>query len=147
MDPRAAPSESAYPTVDIYEHDPATRELMQNWLTEAGYRVRERSGSQVPSDSPVDLVILATRVPTRQTLGLIRVMRDIYPTTGFLVLADHPESGLTYAKTRARGATRVLSKPLAREELLEAAQAACHWNAMAGGFLMRALRPGRPGGG
>jgi DNA-binding response OmpR family regulator len=137
MDPQAAPSESAYLTVDIYEHNPVTRELMQNWLTEAGYRVRERSGSQVSADSPVDLVILATQVPTRQTLGLIRVMRKIYPATAFLVLAEHSDSGLTYAKKRARGATRVLSKPLAREELLEAAQAACHRNAIAGGFQLK----------
>jgi DNA-binding response OmpR family regulator len=137
MNRHAALSESNCPTVDIYEHNPATRELMQTWLTEAGYRVRERGGTDVQADSPVDLVILATRVPTRQTLGLIRVMRKIYPTTAFVVLADHADGGLTYAEKRARGATRVLSKPLAREELLEAAQAACHWNAMAGGFQLK----------
>ena len=126
MELRAVLSESARPTVDIYERDPATRELIQLWLSQAGYRVREHAGSRAPTNSPVDLVILATEVPTRQTLGLIRLVRNTYPTTAFLVLANHPEGGLSSAEDRARAAsaTRVLSKPLTREQLLEAAQAA-----------------------
>src|ERR1700744_5340826 len=88
---RAARSESARPTVDIYERDPATPALMQTWLSDAGYRVRERGGSRAPANSPVDLVILATQIPTPKTLGLIRIMRDIYPTTAFLVLANQPD--------------------------------------------------------
>jgi CheY-like chemotaxis protein len=141
MELRATLTESARPTVDIYEHDPATRELMQMWLSEAGYRVRERSGSRAPANSPVDLVILATQVPTPQALGLIRIMRNLYPTTAFLVLADRPDGGPFSAEERSRttaraagGATRVLSKPLTREGLLEAARAARQWISIASDF-------------
>jgi DNA-binding response OmpR family regulator len=112
-------------TIDIYERDPQMRELMQDWLRQAGYRVREHAGSRDQSNRPVDLVILATLVPTQQALGLIRTMRVIYPTTAFLVLSSHSECKPPSARVGAprTGATRVLSKPLGREELLEAVRA------------------------
>ena len=77
---------SAGTTVDIYEEDRVTRELMQQWLNDAGYRVREYAGTHAPSNSPVDLVILATQLPTLQTLGLIGTMRAFFPKTAFIVL-------------------------------------------------------------
>jgi CheY-like chemotaxis protein len=109
-------------TVDLYERDPATRELMQEWLCEAGYQVRERGGSRAPPGSPVDLVILATQVSTLQTLEVVRIMRVIYPTTAFLVLSGHSDRGRSgrAASAFALGATPVLPKPLTREKLLEA---------------------------
>src|ERR1700756_3614962 len=81
---------TGHPTVDIYERDPAEWAVLQKWLSQAGYRVRERGGSRAQPNSPVDLVILAAQVPTRQALGLIRTMRVIYPTTAFLLLSKQP---------------------------------------------------------
>ena len=113
--------ETVSATVDIYERDHVARERMQQWLIEAGYCVREHGGSRAQPSSPVDLVILATQLPTLQTLGLIRTMRLIYPTTAFLVLssrpADEPLTG------NVLDATRVLAKPLTRQQLLEAVRA------------------------
>ena len=108
-------------TVDIYERDSTARELMQQWLGEAGYCVREHSGSRAQPNSPVDLVILATQLPTLKTLSVIRTMRLIYPTTAFLVLSSRPEDEPLTAQ--ALDATRVLSKPLTRQMLLEAVRA------------------------
>src|ERR1700752_2181012 len=88
-------------TVDLYERDPATRELMQDWLREAGYHVREYGGSRAPLGSPVDLVILATQVSTSQTLEVVRIMRVIYPTTAFLVLSNHCDRGRSCTEARA----------------------------------------------
>ena len=110
----------ARPTVDIYERDPQTRELMQMWLSQAGYSIRDHGGSRAPPDSPVDLVILATQVPASKTLGLIRTMRVIYPTTAFLVLSGHSMGG---SSAPMADGTLLLSKPLTREQLLEAADA------------------------
>jgi DNA-binding response OmpR family regulator len=109
-------------TVDIYEQDPAARERMQHWLSEAGYYVREPEGSSPTPDGPVDLVILATQLPTSRTLGLIHTMRRFYPTTAFLVLSREEES-TAQPWAPALEATRVLSKPLTRQQLLEAARA------------------------
>ena len=112
-------------TVDIYERDPAEWELLQKWLSQAGYRVRERGGSRAQPNSPVDLVILAAQVPTRQALGLIRTMRVIYPTTAFLLLSKQPAGDPNRAEAVARtvDATTVLSRPLRRQELLDAVHA------------------------
>ena len=112
-------------TVDIYERDPAERELLQKWLSQAGYRVRERGGSRAQSNSPVDLVILAAQVPTRQALGLIRTMRVIYPSTAFLVLSKQPAGDPNRAEDvpLTVDATRVLSRPLRRQDLLDAVHA------------------------
>jgi DNA-binding response OmpR family regulator len=113
-------------TIDIYERDHATRGLLQQWLSQAGYRVRERGGSGAPSISPVDLVILASQVPMPKALGLIRIMRAIYPTTAFLLLSDRSDAEPSSADAGTPtvvGATRVLSKPLTREALLRAVHA------------------------
>ena len=112
-------------TVDIYERDPAEWEVLQKWLSQAGYRVRERGGSRAQPNSPVDLVILAAQVPTRQALGLIRTMRVIYPTTAFLLLSKQPvgDPNRADAVARTEDATRVLSRPLRRQELLDAVHA------------------------
>ena len=116
-----AMKETPSPTVDIYERDSTAREAMQQWLSDAGYRVREHGGSRAQPNSPVDLVILATQLPTLQTLGVIRTMRLIYPTTAFLVLSSRPaDEPLT---TQVLDATRVLSKPLTRQMLLDAVRA------------------------
>jgi DNA-binding response OmpR family regulator len=116
---------SAGATVDIYERDSATRDLMQQWLSDAGYRVRENGGSRAQPNSPVDLVILATQLPTLQTLEVIRTMRLIYPTTAFLVLPrqDTPQAAVAATSTQSMGATRVLCRPLTRKQLLEAVRA------------------------
>ena len=117
---------AARATVDVYERHSATRELLETWLSQAGYNVRDRGGSRAPVDSPVDLVILATQVSTLQTLQLIRTMRVIYPTTAFLVLSGHPGGGCSTAgggDAQSIDGTRVLAKPLSREQLLEAVQA------------------------
>lgn len=115
-------TDSSGATVDIYERDPAARELMHQWLSDAGYRVRELSGSHAQSSSPVDLVILATQLPTLQTLGVIRTMRLFYPTTAFLVLPrqDTPEASAADTRAQSMGSTRVLCRPLTRQQLLEA---------------------------
>ena len=116
---------SAGATVDIYEQDRASRGLIQQWLRDAGYRVREDGGSRGQANSPVDLVILATQLSTAQTLEVLRTMRLIYPTTAFLVLPrqDTPEASVADTRARSMGATRVLCRPLTRQHLLEAARA------------------------
>jgi DNA-binding NtrC family response regulator len=112
-------------TVDLYERDPAIREMMQAWLREAGYHVRERGGSREPADSPIDLVILATQVSTQQTLEVVRTMRVIYPTTAFLVLSGHSDRGRSCPAPHGHAAdlAPVLSKPLTRERFLDAVRA------------------------
>jgi DNA-binding response OmpR family regulator len=108
------------PRVAIYEQHAASRSLMETWLSQAGYDVRKRGGSRATANNPVDLVILATQVSTRQTLELIRTMRAIYPTTAFLVLSSSGRSSSADISTPRVDGARVLSKPLNRERLLDA---------------------------
>ena len=70
----------------------------------------------------VDLVIVSIQMPKNGGVELIRTMRVIHPTTPFIALSSHFRSGLSSggAAAQALGVTRVLAKPLTRNELLVA---------------------------
>jgi CheY-like chemotaxis protein len=109
-------------TIALYEPDDFMKSLLVEWLSEAGYCVHE---SGAPARCPaVDLVIVSIQMPKHGGVGVIQAMRAIHPGTPLIALSSHFRSGLSSvgAAAQALGVTRVLAKPLTRNELLAAVQ-------------------------
>jgi DNA-binding response OmpR family regulator len=107
-------------TIAIYEPDDFMKNLLVEWLSEAGYYV-QASAAQEP-DSAVDLVIVSIQRPKHGGVGVIQAMRAIHPGTPLIALSSHFRSGLSSmgAAAQSLGVTRVLAKPLTRNDLLGA---------------------------
>jgi DNA-binding response OmpR family regulator len=109
-------------TIAIYEPDGSMNSLLVEWLSQAGYYVHE---SAVAERGPaVDLVIVSIQMPKNAGVDVIRAMRVIHPETPFIALSSQFRSGLSSCGAAAQtlGVTRVLAKPLTRNELLAAVQ-------------------------
>lgn len=98
----------------IQEEDVLIRELLERWLTEAGYTV-----SQSATEEPC-LVIADVPDPSRAQ-ALIHSLQAVYPAP-ILVLSGRFRRGLAGSAEAARrlGVRKVLPKPFTREELLAA---------------------------
>jgi DNA-binding response OmpR family regulator len=106
--------------IAIYEPDSLMRELLREWLTAAGYTVRD---SQMNSDPTVpDLAIVSVEMPKSASEVLIGGLRREYPGTPIIALSSRARSGLCSngAAAQALGVARLLAKPLRRHELLVA---------------------------
>jgi DNA-binding response OmpR family regulator len=110
-------------TIAIYEPDDFMKSLLVEWLSEAGYYLH---GSRAaPERTPaVDLVIVSIQMPKHGGVGVIQSMRAIHPGAPLIALSSQFRSGLSSngAAAQALGVTRVLAKPLTRNELLAAVQ-------------------------
>ncbi|MDB6097904.1 MAG: hypothetical protein QOK23_3930 [Gammaproteobacteria bacterium] len=107
-------------SIAIYEPDDFMKSLLVEWLSEAGYYVHE---SGVPEQNPaVNLVIVSIQMPKHGGVGVIQAMRERFPGTPLIALSSQFRSGLSSngAAAQALGVTRVLAKPLTRNELLAA---------------------------
>ena len=105
--------------IAIYEPDDLMLELLREWLTAAGYTVRD----SLDSDRPVsDLAIVSVERPKSESEVLIRELQREYPGTPIIALSSRARSGLCSngAAAQALGVERLLAKPLRRHELLVA---------------------------
>ncbi len=109
----------------IYEDDHLTRTLLREWLTEAGYRVRVSSLCAAPVATPVDLVIVSLYMPRLAGAHCVGMIRAAHPGTPVMAISGQFRSGPSAAGAIARtlGAQKVIAKPLARGELLDAVRA------------------------
>jgi len=109
-------------TIAIYEPDGSMNSLLVEWLSQAGYCVHESAVAE--RGRAVDLVIVSIQMPKNGGVDVIRAMRVIHPGTPFIALSSQFRSGLSScgAAAQALGVTRVLAKPLTRNELLAAVQ-------------------------
>ena len=112
-------------TVDIliYEEDDLTRALLQQWLGEAGYRVRVGAAAcdgQV--EAPADLAIVNVYMPKHAGVQCIRKFQSAHPNTPLIAISAQFRSGLSAAGTTAQtlGVRQVIAKPLVRADLLAA---------------------------
>jgi DNA-binding response OmpR family regulator len=106
--------------VAIYEPDDLMRGLLREWLTAAGYAVRD---SIRGSDLTVpDLAIVSVETPKSESEVLIRALQHDFPGTPIIALSSRARSGLCSngAAAQALGVARLLAKPLRRHELLVA---------------------------
>jgi DNA-binding response OmpR family regulator len=106
--------------IAIYEPDDLMRALLREWLTAAGYTVRD---SMMESDRRApDLGIVSVEMPKSESEVLIRSLQRDYPGKPIIALSSRARSGLCSngAAAQALGVERLLAKPLRRHELLMA---------------------------
>ena len=105
----------------IIEGDELMNALLQDCLTEAGYRVLAGAPPESAPDEP-DLLIVDVYMPRGAGVEIVRDARAVHPRTPIIAI-----SGQFCSKSstcaEALGVRRVIPKPFSREELLEAVTA------------------------
>jgi DNA-binding response OmpR family regulator len=108
-------------SIVLFESDDLMRGLLQEWLSAAGYSVRD---GLMPGESaaPADLAIVSISMPRQECEALIRYVRRLHPSSPIIALSSHARAGLSSngAAACALRVERVMAKPLARAELLSA---------------------------
>ncbi len=99
------------------------RALLKEWLSEAGYRVREVAPGGVQRGGTEDLVIASVYMPKHAGAQLVREVQAAHPGTPLIAISGQFCSGLSAATAQMLGVQRVLAKPLTRGDLLEAVRA------------------------
>ena len=105
----------------IYEEDFLTRTLLEEWLGDAGYRVRVGNRCHPSVDAPCDLVIVSVYMPKQAGARCVRDIQDGHPGTPSIAISGQFRPGLAAAGSAAQmlGVQQVVAKPLMRQELLE----------------------------
>jgi DNA-binding response OmpR family regulator len=111
--------------IAIYEENDLMRALLQEWLSEAGYRVREVVPHGEERGGTDDLVIASVYLPKHAGAQLLREVQAAHPGTPLIAISAQFRSGLSAVGTTAQmpDVQRVLAKPLSRGDLLEAVRA------------------------
>ncbi len=106
----------------IYEEDYLTRALLQEWLSQAGYRVRFGRARDANLDRPADLVIVNVYMPKHAGALWVRDIQAEHPDTPIIAISSQFRSGLCSAGSAAQtlGVRQVIAKPLIRADLLDA---------------------------
>lgn len=101
------------------------RALLKEWLSQAGYRVREAVPGGVQRGGTEDLVIASVYMPKHAGAQLLREVQAAHPGTPLIAISGQFRSGLSAAGMTAQmlGVQQVLAKPLKRGDLLEAVRA------------------------
>ena len=99
------------------------RDLLREWLTAAGYTVRD-AASDAGAPAP-ELAIVSVETPRLENAVLLHGVRRNYPNTPIIALSGWARSGLSSNGGAARelGVERLIAKPLLRHELLMAVDA------------------------
>jgi len=110
--------------IAIYEDDDLMRALLREWLSQAGYRVREGVLHAARGGGTEDLVIASVSMPKQAGTQLAQV-QAAHPGAPLIAISAQFRSGLSTAGAIAQmlGVRRVLAKPLSRNDLLEAVRA------------------------
>jgi DNA-binding response OmpR family regulator len=105
----------------IYEEDLLTRNLLQEWLGEAGYGVRVGNRCNPGVDGTCDLVIVSVYMPKHGGAECLRSIQEAHPQTPVIAISGQFRPGLSAAGATAQKlrVRQVVAKPLARQELLE----------------------------
>ena len=111
--------------IAIYEENDLMRALLKEWLSEAGYRVREVAPRGVQRGGTEDLVIASVYMPKHAGAQLLREVQAAHPGTPLIAISGQFCAGLSAVGTTAQmlGVQRVLAKPLSRGDLLAAVRA------------------------
>jgi DNA-binding response OmpR family regulator len=109
----------------LYEDDFLMRDLLREWLSEAGYRVRVDTQRDLQSESDADLVIASIYMPKHAGAQLVRNIRATHPGAPIIAISGQFRSGLCQggATARALGVQQIIAKPLIRSDLLESVRA------------------------
>ncbi len=111
--------------VVLYEEDFLMRDLLQEWLTEAGYDVRAAAARDLQSGGQADLVIASVYMPKAAGRGIHtkhtrRTSRDAHIAISGQFRAGLCQAGAT---AQALGVQQVIAKPLIRSDLVGSVRA------------------------
>ncbi len=113
----------------LIDDDAAIRGVARRILERAGYEVLEagegEAGIRLMRDAAVDLVLTDIYMPGQDGFATIRRLRREWPGVKIITMSGGLRAGPADLNTvaAALGATRTLSKPFDKEELLEAVRA------------------------
>lgn len=98
------------------------RGLLMEWLTAAGYAVRERGLREEPTGERADLVIVDLYMPRQAGGDVVRAVQQAHPGTPVIATSAQFRAGLGDSgwAARALGVRRLIAKPFKREDLLSA---------------------------
>ncbi|HVY04893.1 MAG TPA: response regulator [Burkholderiales bacterium] len=108
----------------VVDDDVLMLELLSEWLSAAGYRVRQaQSGTDalyMLSSGPARLLITDMDMPGRDGAQTLTEARRLQPDLAMIAISGGARSGRKSwaAAARASGAARTLAKPFGREALL-----------------------------
>ena len=110
----------------VVDDDTLIRNLVADWLTEAGYGVRQAQNGVAALASlraaPARLLITDMHMPSLNGAETLAVLSREFPTLPVIAMSGHFSSGLEFSPQTALklGARKVLAKPFARDDLLAA---------------------------
>lgn len=113
----------------IYEENDLMRALLEEWLSDEGYRVRAAAPREMQQgemqQGPADLVIVSVYMPKHLGAQAVREIRAVHPGTPVIAISGQFRSGLSAAGAAAHalGVQQVIAKPLTRSDLLDAVRA------------------------
>jgi DNA-binding response OmpR family regulator len=109
----------------IIEEDDLMRGLLHEWLTAAGYAVRERGLREPPAGERADLVIVDLYMPRQAGVEVVRAVQQAHPGTPVIAISAQFRPGLggSWWAARTLGARQLIAKPFTREDLLGAVRA------------------------
>jgi DNA-binding NtrC family response regulator len=112
----------------VVDDDALMRGLIADWLSEAGYRVRQAetgtAALQMLRDRPAGLLITDMDMPGRNGAQTLGEARGLLPGLAVIAMSGGGRlSGQNWAaKARELGAARTLAKPFGRQDLLAAVE-------------------------
>jgi CheY-like chemotaxis protein len=109
----------------IYEENDLMRALLEEWLSEAGYRVHAAASHDLHGGRLADLVIVSVYMPKQAGAQLMREIQAMHPGTPLIAISGQFLPGLSAngAIAQALGVQQVIAKPLTRTDLLGAVRA------------------------
>jgi CheY-like chemotaxis protein len=113
-------------SIVIIEEDDLMRGLLTEWLTGAGYAVRERRLHEAPAVERADLVIVDLYMPRQTGAEVVRAVQQAHPDTPVIAVSAQFRPGLdsSWWAASALGVRQLMAKPCTREDLLRAVKAA-----------------------
>jgi CheY-like chemotaxis protein len=108
-------------SIVIIEEDDLMRGLLAEWLTGAGYAVRERGAAPAGAD----LVIVDLYMPRQAGGDAVRAVQQAHPGTPVIAMSAQFRPGLdcSAGAAHALGVGKLVCKPFTREDLLGAVRA------------------------
>jgi CheY-like chemotaxis protein len=110
----------------IIDDEPQIRSMLRLMLERVGYEIAEApdgiEGIRKYRENPADLIITDLIMPNKDGIGMIIDLKKEFPKVKIIAMSgggvNRPEGYLDGAKKL--GATRTLTKPIDRDEMLKA---------------------------
>jgi two-component system OmpR family response regulator len=111
--------------VVIYEDNDLMRALLQEWLSDAGYRVRAAPPGRMGDLGKACLVIVSVYMPKHSGPQLVREIQAAHPGTPLIAISGQFRAGLSAVGATAQtlGVQQVIAKPFTCMDLLAAVRA------------------------